>query len=63
MKQILSVADFAMILNLVYEEIRKMEQPLVNYTGISEREFEKHKKQHYEHLQKSSVYKSLIHIN
>jgi len=63
MKQILSIADFAIMLQLVQKEINSMEQPIHLYTDcMSKKDWEKRKKEHFEKIRESVYYKSLMHI-
>jgi len=60
MKQILSVADFAMILNLVNQTMVEMERPIIS--NWREKDYDKKKKEHLEAIKQNAYYKSLMHL-
>ena len=62
MKQILSVADFAIILELVQTKINSMEQPPMHFYNMTREEREKMEKEHLEMVRENIYYKRLLHI-
>lgn len=62
MKQVLSVADFAIILDLVQTRINSMEQLPVIFHNVTKEEHKKMEKEHLERVRENTYYKSLKHI-
>lgn len=60
MKQVISIADFATILNELNHSIQKMEYPIFNYI-IKDKVRERTEKKHREQLKENPYYQSLLH--
>ena len=60
MKQIISIADIATILQVLNNQIHTMEQPF-NYISFDEDAREKNMQKHMECLKTNSFYQSLLH--
>ena len=65
MKQILSIADFALILNMVNERIANMEHNadtgFFKY-NMDDEVFEEEKQKRLQELQENAYYKQLVHL-
>ena len=60
MKQVISIADFATILNELNHRIKEMELPIFNYL-VGDKVGEKEVKKHKEKLKENPYYQSLLH--
>lgn len=63
MKQVISIADFATMLDVINDKIEKVEQPFMEYDWKTNREkpYEERKKEHMKRLQGNPKYQSLLH--
>ena len=57
MKQILSVADFATMLDLLNRTIRDFERPIISNWREEDKYYEKKKKEHLEAIKQNPYYK------
>lgn len=61
MKQVISIADFATILNVINEKIIIEKRPPIEYDWQTQEEKEVNKKEHMKRLKTDPFYQSLLH--